>query len=168
MCCCLGSLAPNGNNCARLPSSPDSIWDMNLLFVCACSVARRRYTSLKTRIGVGILHICQMFLHCHFLTDLYYRGRQPCGLLLDGPTRSLKEKIATDQVVALEERMHRRYSRNHAAYVTFIYSSTVWDICFNPDGSQMIVAVTNRVLMYDAVDANLLQVFKNNAMALIG
>ena len=36
--------------------------------------------------------------------------------------------------------------------------SAVWDICFNPDGSQMIVAVTNRVLVYDAVDANLLQV----------
>ena len=36
--------------------------------------------------------------------------------------------------------------------------SAVWDICFNPDGSQMIVAVTNRVLVYDAIDANLLQV----------
>ena len=33
----------------------------------------------------------------------------------------------------------------------------VWDICFNPDGTQMIVAVTNRVLVYDAVDADLLQ-----------
>ena len=27
--------------------------------------------------------------------------------------------------------------------------STVWDLCFKPDGSQLICAVNNRVLIYD-------------------
>eukprot|EP00501_MAST-03F_sp_TOSAG23-6_P000109 GSMAST32.ASY1.ANO1.111.1 assembled CDS len=34
--------------------------------------------------------------------------------------------------------------------------NSVWDIAFSPDGSQMIVAVTNRVLVYDAIDAELI------------
>ena len=40
--------------------------------------------------------------------------------------------------------------------------STVWDIAFKPDGSQMVVAVGNRVLVYDAVDGDLLHSLKGH------
>ena len=40
--------------------------------------------------------------------------------------------------------------------------STVWDIAFKPDGSQMVVAVGNRILVYDAVDGDLLHSLKGH------
>lgn len=41
-------------------------------------------------------------------------------------------------------------------------SNTVWDMVFKPDGSQLIVAVGNRVLVYDAVDGDLLHSLKGH------
>jgi intraflagellar transport protein 122 len=38
--------------------------------------------------------------------------------------------------------------------------SVVNDVCFRPDGSQLVAAVGNRVLVYDAVDGDLLHSLK--------
>ena len=38
--------------------------------------------------------------------------------------------------------------------------SVVNDICFKPDGTQLVAAVGNRVLVYDAVDGDLLHSLK--------
>ena len=35
--------------------------------------------------------------------------------------------------------------------------STVWDVAYKPDGTELIVAASNRVLIYDAVDGDLLK-----------
>ena len=40
--------------------------------------------------------------------------------------------------------------------------NTVWDIAFRPDGSQLVVAVGNRVLVYDAIDGDLLHSLKGH------
>ena len=37
-----------------------------------------------------------------------------------------------------------------------------WDIAFRPDGSQLVVAVGNRVLVYDAIDGDLLHSLKGH------
>ena len=36
------------------------------------------------------------------------------------------------------------------------HTRSVWDMCFSPDGSQVIVAVSNRVVVYDAIDKEIL------------
>lgn len=38
----------------------------------------------------------------------------------------------------------------------------VYDLCFKPDGSQMVVAIGNRVLVYDAADGDLLHQLKGH------
>ena len=38
--------------------------------------------------------------------------------------------------------------------------NTVWDLVFKPDGTQLVVAVGNRVLVYDAADGDLLHSLK--------
>ena len=40
--------------------------------------------------------------------------------------------------------------------------STIWDIAFKPDGSQLLVAAGNRVLVYDAVDGDLIKTLKGH------
>lgn len=40
--------------------------------------------------------------------------------------------------------------------------STVWDLAFKPDGQQLVVAVGTRVLVYDAVDGDLLHSLKGH------
>ena len=37
---------------------------------------------------------------------------------------------------------------------------SIYDLCFKPDGTQLIVAAGNRVLVYDASDGSLLQPLK--------
>ena len=39
---------------------------------------------------------------------------------------------------------------------------SVWDMCFKPDGSQLIVAAGNRVLVYDASDGTMVQPLKGH------
>eukprot|EP01046_Picozoa_sp_COSAG06_P080482 COSAG06_NODE_27765_length_587_cov_0.573770_2_plen_110_part_00 len=41
--------------------------------------------------------------------------------------------------------------------------SVVNDLCFKPDGTQLVAAVGNRVLVYDAVDGDLLHSLKASA-----
>jgi hypothetical protein len=36
----------------------------------------------------------------------------------------------------------------------------IYDLCFNPDGTQLIVAAGQRVLVYDASDGTLIQPLK--------
>lgn len=38
----------------------------------------------------------------------------------------------------------------------------IWDLCFRPDGSQLIVAAGNRVLVYDTTDGTLIQPLKGH------
>ncbi|XP_064607326.1 intraflagellar transport protein 122 homolog isoform X2 [Liolophura sinensis] len=38
----------------------------------------------------------------------------------------------------------------------------IWDLCFKPDGSQVVVAAGNRVLVYDATDGTLIQPLKGH------
>ena len=37
---------------------------------------------------------------------------------------------------------------------------SIWDLCFRPDGTQIVVAAGNRVLIYDASDGTLIQPLK--------
>lgn len=39
---------------------------------------------------------------------------------------------------------------------------SIWDLCFKPDGSQLVVAAGNRVLVYDATDGTLIQPLKGH------
>ena len=39
---------------------------------------------------------------------------------------------------------------------------SIWDLCFKPDGSQLIVAAGNRVLVYDTNDGTLIQPLKGH------
>ena len=39
---------------------------------------------------------------------------------------------------------------------------SIWDLCFRPDGSQLIVAAGNRVLVYDTNDGSLIQPLKGH------
>jgi len=39
---------------------------------------------------------------------------------------------------------------------------SIWDMCFKPDGSQLIVAAGNRVLVYDTADGALVQPLKGH------
>lgn len=39
---------------------------------------------------------------------------------------------------------------------------SVWDLCYSPDGSRLIVAAGNRVLVYDATDGSLIQTLKGH------
>lgn len=41
---------------------------------------------------------------------------------------------------------------------SFLHS--IYDLCFKPDGSQLIVAAGNRVLVYDTTDGALVQPLK--------
>ncbi|CAD7929537.1 unnamed protein product [Amoebophrya sp. A120] len=43
-----------------------------------------------------------------------------------------------------------------------LYSNTIWSLAFKPDGSQLICAVGNRVLVYDTVDGDLLHSLKGH------
>lgn len=37
---------------------------------------------------------------------------------------------------------------------------SIYDLCFNPDGSQLVVAAGQRVLVYDTSDGSLIQPLK--------
>ncbi len=43
----------------------------------------------------------------------------------------------------------------------YLYFS-IWDLCFRPDGTQLIVAAGNRVLVYDTNDGTLIQPLKGH------
>ena len=36
------------------------------------------------------------------------------------------------------------------------HTRSVWDMCFSPDGSQIVAAISNRVVVYDALDAKVI------------
>lgn len=42
------------------------------------------------------------------------------------------------------------------------YNFSIYDLCFHPDGSQLIVASGNRVLVYNTSDGSLLQPLKGH------
>ena len=42
------------------------------------------------------------------------------------------------------------------------YSNCIWSIAFKPDGTQIIVAAGNRVLVYDATDGDLVHSLKGH------
>ena len=44
----------------------------------------------------------------------------------------------------------------------------VYDMCYRPDGSQLVVAVGNRVLVYDANDGDLLHSLKGHKDTVTG
>jgi len=44
-------------------------------------------------------------------------------------------------------------------------SRTIWDLCFSPDGSQIIVAATNRVLVYNGDDRSLIKSLRGHTGA---
>lgn len=48
----------------------------------------------------------------------------------------------------------------YKTHLLFYFS--VYDLCFNPEGSQLIVASGNRVLVYDTADGTLLQPLKGH------
>ena len=43
---------------------------------------------------------------------------------------------------------------------SFILNFSIYDLCFNPDGSQLVVAAGQRVLVYDTSDGSLIQPLK--------
>ena len=43
---------------------------------------------------------------------------------------------------------------------TIFICFSIWDLCFSPDGAQLIVAAGNRVLVYDTNDGTLTQALK--------
>ena len=47
-------------------------------------------------------------------------------------------------------------------------SFSIYDLCFCPDGSQLIVAAGNRVLVYDTNDGSLVQPLKGNVTFMMG
>jgi hypothetical protein len=40
------------------------------------------------------------------------------------------------------------------------FDCSIYDLCFNPDGSQLVVAAGQRVLVYDTSDGSLIQPLK--------
>lgn len=46
--------------------------------------------------------------------------------------------------------------------ITLSFLNSVWDMCFKPDGSQLIVAAGSRVLVYDANDGTMVQPLKGH------
>lgn len=52
--------------------------------------------------------------------------------------------------------------RNLIVYYTLSIFFSIWDLCFRPDGSQLIVAAGNRVLVYDTSDGTLIQPLKGH------
>lgn len=44
----------------------------------------------------------------------------------------------------------------------YIIFGSIWGLCFRPDGSQLIVAAGNRVLVYDTNDGSLIQPLKGH------
>ncbi|KAK3799786.1 hypothetical protein RRG08_066806, partial [Elysia crispata] len=42
------------------------------------------------------------------------------------------------------------------------HEQCVWDLCFSPDGSRLIVAAGNRVFVYDATDGSIIQPLKGH------
>lgn len=47
-------------------------------------------------------------------------------------------------------------------YIMYIIFCSIWGLCFRPDGSQLIVAAGNRVLVYDTNDGSLIQPLKGH------
>ena len=46
--------------------------------------------------------------------------------------------------------------------VSLFLAFSIYDLCFNPDGSQLVVAAGQRVLVYDTTDGSLIQPLKGN------
>ena len=44
--------------------------------------------------------------------------------------------------------------------IIFVIFFSIWDLCFSPDGAQLIVAAGSRVMVYDASDGQLIQPLK--------
>ena len=53
----------------------------------------------------------------------------------------------------------KRFKSNHL-FICFAFPYSIYDLCFRPDGSQLIVAAGNRVLVYDTTDGALVQPLK--------
>jgi len=47
------------------------------------------------------------------------------------------------------------------SYMEFVFFS-VWDLCFSPDGSRLIVATGNKVLVYESATGSLIQPLKGH------
>lgn len=61
-----------------------------------------------------------------------------------------------------------KYERNYKKVdlsillMMYIFFCSIWGLCFRPDGSQLIVAAGNRVLVYDTNDGSLIQPLKGH------
>ena len=53
-------------------------------------------------------------------------------------------------------------AQNELLVNVILHFSSIWDLCFKPDGTQVIVAAGNRVLVYDANDGTLVQPLKGH------
>lgn len=42
------------------------------------------------------------------------------------------------------------------------YNFSIYDLCFNPDGTQLVVAAGHQVLVYETNDGALIQPLKGN------
>jgi hypothetical protein len=67
------------------------------------------------------------------------------------------EKI-TDRDQSDQRYIFKTISKN--IFLSFFFFCSINDLCFRPDGAQLIVAAGNRVLVYDPLDGTLIQVLK--------
>lgn len=66
----------------------------------------------------------------------------------------------------VSEKIHRFLTEHKGLSIllfvesSFILNFSIYDLCFNPDGSQLVVAAGQRVLVYDTSDGSLIQPLK--------